>query len=191
MPSFGYTIRHRLASSEYSTRCTGDCSSRTVNGTVPAAGAVRLPARSAAVCCRCRSVLLSSSPRSAVAGEFDGRVRRGDLQHVGAVRNRGRVPHEDRDPTGRASAPSTTFPLHGDRTRRTGADRRSGPPPSRRRSAAPSDRPAGRAAAPAGDSAGPAPPIDSAGGRRRCCPRTRRSPSRRSRTAAGRPRPGG
>ena len=57
IPSTGNATRHRLASSEYSTRCTADCSSRTTNLIVALrAGAGRrlhLDVRRA--CCRCRS----------------------------------------------------------------------------------------------------------------------------------------
>ncbi len=62
-----------LASSEYSTRSTADCSSRTTNFTV-----VRVPVRVAAGTSMTGGVLsmskltLSKSPTSAVAGEFDG-----------------------------------------------------------------------------------------------------------------------
>ncbi len=73
IPSTGYATRQRLASSEYSTRSTADCSSRTTNFTV-----ARVPARVADVTSTTGGVLsmskltLSSSPMRAVAGAFDG-----------------------------------------------------------------------------------------------------------------------
>ena len=66
-------MRQRLASSEYSTRCTADCSSRTAKAIVALA-----PVRAAGWASILGGVLsmsnvtLSISPVSAVAGAFDG-----------------------------------------------------------------------------------------------------------------------
>ena len=73
MPSFGYTVCHRSPSSEYSTFCTAELSSRTSNASI-----VRAPSRRAVVTVIDGGVLsmsnavLSRSPVSAVAGELDG-----------------------------------------------------------------------------------------------------------------------
>ncbi len=75
------------------------------------------------------------------------RVRRRNPHDVGAVWNRRRVPHENRIPHPALQDSSTRFRLRAGTTRRTAGDRHWRLRPSRRSSAGPSGRSAGRAAA--------------------------------------------
>ena len=96
-------MRQRLASSEYSTRCTGGLlvadDERRSSQRVPARAAGCSSMRGGDVVdVEARALQLAVS---AVAGEFDGASDAATLNDIGAVGHRRRVPHDDRIPDAR------------------------------------------------------------------------------------------